>query len=145
MSGDERERLLARQDAAFERLYGQLREASAGQADAAAKLESAVRIALAFVGENREEARLLLLDVLGGEPELSLRILGYHQRLAGLMREQCEARGRMPLPEVTEQALIGGAAALIGTYVASGREADLAALEGELAEFLLRPYLGGVG
>jgi len=143
MSGDELARLLARQEAAFERLFDQLREASAGQPDSAAKLSSAVRTALAFAGENPEEARLLLRDVLGGEPELSMRIFGYHRRLAGLMREQCEARDRMSLPEVTEQALIGGAAALVGTYFARGREADLAGLEDELAEFLLRPYLGG--
>ncbi len=140
--GEERRLLLEQQGDTFESLFGQLREASAGQVGAAAKLECAIRIAVAFVSENPEQARMLLLDVVGGDPELSLPILEYHRRLAGLMREQSEGCGGPALSEVAEQALVGGAAALIGIRVAEGPEADLAGLEGELVDFLLRPYLG---
>lgn len=142
MTRDERELLEAAQDEAFERLFGQLREASAGEADSARKLAAAVEATLAFASERPEEARLLLIDLVGGEPELALRILGYHQQLASFMRSECEGRGRHQLPEVTEQALVGAAASLIGAHVATGRGDQLADLEAELVDFLLLPYAG---
>ena len=47
------------------------------------------------------------------------------------------------LPEITEQVLVGGIACLIGGALLDEDYERVAALEPELVEFLLTPYVGG--
>jgi hypothetical protein len=138
VSAGDRQRQLDAQDQAFEAFFGAVRDACSSEPDSAAKLRAAVAVVLEFVAASPEQARLLLLDVVGGDTELSLRVLAYHQRLASFMRAECEAQRK--LPALTEQALVGAAASLIGARVVSEREHQLPELEGELVEFLLLPY-----
>ncbi|MDX6623039.1 MAG: hypothetical protein QOE75_971 [Solirubrobacterales bacterium] len=136
--------MLAVQQSAFDWHLEALRRASAGQRDSGAKLRAAVEVTLGFASARPEEARLLLIETVGGDRELALRILDHYQRIATLMRAECKARaGGIPLPGLTEQALVGAAASLIGTRIATGRVNELAELEQELVEFLLLPYSGG--
>lgn len=144
MTEGDRERLLDAQQSAFEWLFEALRRATSKHRDSGAKLRAAVEVTLVFATARPQEARLLLVETVGSDRELGLRVLGYYQRIATLMRAECKAReAGPPLPGLTEQALVGAAASLIGTRVATGRMDEIPGLERELVEFLLLPYTGG--
>ena len=131
--------MLAAQESAFEWLFEALRTASAEQSESGAKLRAAVAVTLRFTADRPEEARLLLVETIGSDRELALRALDYHQRFASLMRSECEGT-EGPGPGLTEQALVGAAASLIGTCVATERLDELPDLEQPLVEFLQLPY-----
>ncbi len=139
MTETERERLFAAQESAFEWLFEALRTASAEQPEPGAKLRAVVAVALRFTADRPDEARLLLVETIGSDRELALRALDYHQRLANLMRSECKGAGGAG-PGLTEQALVGAAASLIGTCVATERMDELPDLEQPLIEFLQLPY-----
>jgi hypothetical protein len=127
--------MLAAQESAFEWLFEALRTASAEQAEPGAKLRAVVAAVLGFTADRPDEARLLLVETIGSDRELALRALDYHQRLANLMCSECKGPAAAG-PGLTEQALVGAAAALIGTCVATERMDELPELEEPRVEFL---------
>ena len=53
-----------------------------------------------------------------------------------------ERSGERPLPEATEEALVGGIVTLIVREISAGRTAQLEELLPDLVELALAPYLG---
>jgi hypothetical protein len=53
-----------------------------------------------------------------------------------------EHSGTRPLPEATEETLVGGIVSLIVREISAGRTADLEKLLPDLVELILAPYLG---
>ena len=50
--------------------------------------------------------------------------------------------GERPLPEATEETLVGGIVSLIVREISAGRTAELEKLLPDLVELILAPYLG---
>jgi hypothetical protein len=53
-----------------------------------------------------------------------------------------EHSGERPLPEATEETLVGGIVSLIVREISAGRTEDLEKLLPDLVELILAPYLG---
>jgi AcrR family transcriptional regulator len=140
---NKRECVRVAHEEAFDRLAGELFRACAAQSEWPAKVAAAVSVTIAFVVDRPEESQLLIVDALGADPALASRVLVSNDYLVGLLRngrEQCPQAAS--LPELTERALIGAASSVIGTRLLSGQADRLPALEPQLVQLMLMPYLG---
>jgi AcrR family transcriptional regulator len=110
----------------------------------------------------RVEAGLTaLLTLLAGEPPLATIVLaeglragrGIYDRYQAaveafvpLLREGApDPPGSAPVPPATDEAVVGGIAALLSRRVVAGETPDLARLIPEVLEFALAPHLGTEG
>jgi AcrR family transcriptional regulator len=99
-----------------------------------------------------------LLTLLAGEPALATIVLaeglragrGIHHRYQAavesfvpLLREGApDPPGAAPVPPATDEAVVGGIAALLSRRVVAGETEDLTRLIPEVLEFALAPHLG---
>jgi AcrR family transcriptional regulator len=140
---NKRECVLIAHEQVFDRLTGELVRACAGQSDWPAKVVAAVVATIDFAVRAPEEAQLLVLEALAPEPALALRVLASNDFLVGLLRngrEQCPRAAS--LPELTERALIGATASVIGHRLLCDQADRLPALAPQLVQLVLIPYLG---
>lgn len=102
-----------------------------------------------------------LVTLLAGEPPLATMVLaeglrggrGIYDRYQAavesfvpLLRDGApNPPGAAPVPPATDEAVVGGIAALLGRRVVAGEAADLAALLPDVLEFALAPHLGTEG
>lgn len=134
--------------AAHERAFGRLSKEIVGacrtQAAWPDRVAAAVARALAFAVVSPEDARLVVVAChTASEPKLASRGHAAHEKLADLLRagRQQTAVAHTP-PELTEQAVIGAAMAVVGARLLNGGAAGLPALGPELTQIILTPYLG---
>jgi AcrR family transcriptional regulator len=140
---NKRECVLIAHEAVFDRLAGELFRTCAAESEWPDKVAAAVGATIAFVVDNPEEALLLIVDAVAAEPALTTRVLAANDYLVGLLRsgrEQC--REAATLPDLTERALIGAASSVIATRLLSGQGDRLPALEPQLVQLMLMPYVG---
>jgi AcrR family transcriptional regulator len=140
---NKRECVLVAHEEAFDRLAGALFRACARGSEWSAQVAAAVRAAIDFAVERPEEAQLLVVDAVAADLTLAERVLASNDFLVGLLRN---GRERCPeaasLPELTERALIGAVSSVIGNRLLSGQADRLPALEPQLVQLMLMPYLG---
>jgi hypothetical protein len=102
-----------------------------------------------------------LLTLLAGEPPLATIVLaeglragrGIYDRYQGavegfvpLLREGApDPPGAAPVPQATDEAVVGGVAALLSRRVIAGETEDLTKLIPDILEFVLAPHLGTEG
>ena len=135
--------VLVAHEEVFDRFTGELFRACAEQSEWSAKVKAGVEATIAFSMKCPEEAQLLLIDPVAADPFLATRVLSSHDYLIGLLRngrEHCPQAGS--LPELTERALLGAAASVVGSRLLSGQADRLPALEPQLLQLMLMPYLG---
>lgn len=140
---NKRDCLRVAHEEAFDRLAGTIFRACAGVLEWPAKVAAAVAAAIRFAVESPGEARLLIFDAVGAEPELAARVLASNEHLVGMLRagrEHCPQAAM--LPELTERAMIGAATTIVGNRLMRGQADRLPALEPELVQLILIPYLG---
>jgi AcrR family transcriptional regulator len=140
---NKRECVLVAHEQAFDRLTGELVRACAAQPEWSTKVVMAIATTIAFAVRTPEEAQLLVLEALAADPVLAERVLASNDFLVGLLRngrEQCpQAAG---LPELTERALIGATASVIGHRLLCDQADQLPDLAPQLIHLILIPYLG---
>jgi AcrR family transcriptional regulator len=133
----------AAQEQAFDRLSGELRRACEAKSEWPAKVVAAIAVAIDFAVRIPEEAQLLLPQVVAAEPALVERAMACNDFFAGLLRSGREQSPRaVALPELTEQALIGGCVSMIATKLLTCQADLLPALASPLVQLVLIPYLG---
>jgi AcrR family transcriptional regulator len=135
--------VLVAHEAAFKRLLSQLLYASNAQQEWPLKVKAAIGASLHFAATEPDSARLLTLDALAFDTAVRRHILASRNHLAILLgagREQLPQG--LPLPEITERALIGGIAAIIAARLSDGAPSELPGLEPQLVELVLVHYLG---
>lgn len=131
--------------AAFAEALGSLRAAIATSCATRAWPENViagVRAAVEFAAASPAEAALLTVDGLAVEPELGPSLHAANDQLAAMLRGARDAASAEELPALTEQALIGGASAVIGAHLAGELGGSTAGLSAQLAQLILSPYLG---
>ena len=130
-------------EASFARFQVRVEEAYAGPPDWPLRMAAAIRAALEFAAADPVAANTLTNEALAaGRDGIARRerLLAYAGRALAAGREE---RPQGPaLPQLTEQALAGGIAALIAERLAGGHSAELPALAPEAIQFALTPYLG---
>lgn len=134
--------------AAFEALVGHLRElvaeAAAPEDGWPRKALAGLRAALAFLAAEPDLARLCLVEAPGAGPAAADRVNAAADEAAAALRSgRAErSRGERPLPDSTEDTVIGSLLSLLQRKVAAGEAVGLERLLPDCAAFALAPYLG---
>ncbi len=104
---------------------------------------AAARAALAFFAAEPDLARLCLVESRSAGPAVSARFAAAAAELAPLLAQgRAERAAERPLPESTEDSVIGALLSLAFRKVSAGEADRLEDLLPDCAEFILSPYLG---
>jgi hypothetical protein len=108
------------------------------------RVAAAIAASLAFAVESPSEAQLVVVAChTASEPKLASRGHAAHEKLADLLRAgRRQAEVAHAPPELTEQAVVGAAMAVVGTRLLAGEVDSLPLLAPELTQVILTPYLG---
>ncbi len=138
---NKRDCLIAAHEEAFEQLTARIFRACATQREWPLKVKAAIADSLAFMSEDPERARLLILDALAADLVVARRVLDSNAHLAALLQA-----GRRHSPDarlqsdVTEEAIVGAISSIASGRLLAGR--SLTDLEPQLVTFALAPYIG---
>ena len=141
--GDKLDCVFAAHERAFDRLSRGIVEACRSEMAWPDKVAGAVSSSLEFAVRSPDEAQLIVVAChTATEPKLASRGHAAHEKLADLLRGgRRHAQVDSP-PELTEQAVIGAAMAVIGARLLARQVEELPELEPELVQIVLAPYLG---
>jgi AcrR family transcriptional regulator len=133
--------------AAFEVLAGHVRELAAEAVepipDWPHQAVAAARAVLVFLASEPDLARLCLVESQSAGPAVAARFHeAVHEAVPLLERGRAERQRDRPLPDSTEESIIGALVSLAGRKVAAGEAEQLEDLLPDCAEFILSPYLG---
>jgi AcrR family transcriptional regulator len=135
--------------AAFEVVVAHLRElvaaAVAPEPDWPLEAIAGTRAVLGFLASEPNLARLLLVESRGAGPAVAARFGEAVAELVPLLRlGRKERRGEegRPLPDSTEDSVLGSLVSLAFREVAAGKAERLEELLPECVEFVLSPYVG---
>ena len=136
--------ILAAHEMALGRFERTVRTACKAQQSWESGVSAAVAAGLEFAARSPAEARLILLaSHTVSEPERMEAARNAHGKLAELLRE---GRGRDggdgEPPELTETALVGAIAAIVGEHLCEGETEGLQQLGPQIVQLILAPYLG---
>lgn len=138
-----RQCLSAAYDAFIARLIDEARESIDQDQEWPLQVREAVAAGLEFVSETASRARFFAVDALEAGPLILERYMSAIERGVPLLRA---GRAHYPdaggLPNLIEPVLIGGVACLVSGTLLKEEHDGLTALEAELVEILLSPYLG---
>jgi AcrR family transcriptional regulator len=134
---------LAAYDAGVARLRVQVLVACRDRDSWAGGICSGLAAALTGLSTDPAQANLLLVEGLRAGPGVYGR---YQEAVASFvahLRDGAPSRGGADgPPEITDEAVVGGIASLLGRRVSAGEAGRLRRFFPELAEFALSPYLG---
>jgi AcrR family transcriptional regulator len=136
--------VLAAHAAAVERFKQAISGAGASQEDWPVVAAAAVAAALDFTAEHPAEVELLLAAAhVASEPKLSRRGVAAQQELVALLRSgRRHCSGASTPLDLTEQAIVAAAMAVVGARLAHGESDRLGELRPELVQLVLTPYVG---
>ncbi len=135
--------LVAAQDAFLERLWTDALTACEAAGEWPGKVRAALGAVLASLVEASTLARVFWVEATAASFAAAERQFGALERFAALLRDGRRHYPRAAaLPAPTELVLIGGVASIVGAHLLAEDPAALPALEPELVETLLVPYLG---
>lgn len=137
------EGLLAAQQAFFDRLWLDVAGACEEDREWPARVRNALSAVLATLVEASGVARVFVVEAAAASLAAAERQLALMERFARLLGE---GRRHYPvaagLPEATERALVGGVASIVSGHLLMEDTESIPAIESQLLELLLIPYLG---
>jgi AcrR family transcriptional regulator len=102
-----------------------------------------LRALIAFLAEDPELARLFLVDSVTAGPAVAERFREKIDAFVPLLQPgRAERDNPRPLPDSTEESLIGALVSMLSRSLAFGDGAALPTLLPDFIEFILMPYLG---
>jgi len=133
--------------AAYEMIAEHLRKSMGAATEVFDEWPQKVRAALAtmlrFLSAEPELARVYAFEPVAAGGEISARHRASMQGLMKILKAGRPAHpGEHPLPDVTEETLVGGIFSLIIREIIAGRTEQLERLLPDLVELTLTPYLG---
>lgn len=135
--------------AAFEVVVAHLRElvaeAVAPEPDWPRRAIVGTRAVLGFLAAEPDLARLLLVESRGAGPAVAARFAEAVAELIPLLRmgrKERRVEAERPLPESTEDSVLGSLVSLAHRKVAAGEAERLEELLPQCVEFVLAPYVG---
>jgi AcrR family transcriptional regulator len=135
--------LLAAHEDITERFIGLMVRACSSESEWPLKIRAAISAAIDFAMAEPDQAQLLTVDALSSNVDMARRVLAIGDHLAALLKAGREqAAPGVELPELTEKALVGMISAIVGSRLINGEAETLAALEPQLVELTLIPYVG---
>jgi AcrR family transcriptional regulator len=107
------------------------------------KVRASLGTMLSFLAGEPDLARVCMIEPVAAGGEIAARYRATMQSFAAILRAGRPEHGSTrPLPEATEETLVGGIAALIVREINAGRTEQLEELLPDLVELTLAPYLG---
>jgi len=107
------------------------------------KVRAALATMLRFLAGEPELARICMIEPVAAGGEIAVRHRASMQALVEILKAgRPEHAGERPLPEATEETLVGGIVSLIVREISAGRTAELEELLPDLTELTLSPYVG---
>jgi AcrR family transcriptional regulator len=135
--------LVAAQDAFLDRLLLEVFAACEAPQEWAAKVRAALRVVISSLVEASTLARVFAVEATAASFAAAERQFAALEQFASLLHE---GRARHPraasLPSPTERVLVGGIASIVSEHLLAEDPGALSALESQMAETLLIPYLG---
>jgi AcrR family transcriptional regulator len=135
--------LIAAQDAFLDRLWLDVVGACDTPAEWPLKVRAALRAALSSLVEASALARVFAVEAAATSLAAAERQFAALDRFATLLRD---GRRHFPaaasLPDTTERALVGGIASIVSGHLLVEDPQAIPALEGQLVELVLMPYVG---
>ncbi|HWW67525.1 MAG TPA: TetR/AcrR family transcriptional regulator [Solirubrobacterales bacterium] len=133
--------------AAYEMVADHIRDSMQAAAGAFEEWPQKVRAALAtmlhFLAGEPALARLCMIEPVAAGGEVAARHRVSIQGFVEILKAgRPEHSGERPLPEATEETLVGGIVSLIAMEINAGRAEKLEKLLPDLVELTLAPYLG---
>lgn len=134
---------LAAYEMVVDRLLDSMRAAAASFEEPPRQLRAALATMLRLFAAEPDLAQLCLVESVAAGGEVAVRHGQTMQRLASLLRAaRPESPDGHPLPELTEETLVGGIASLIGRELNAGRAEQLEGLLPELVAVVFTHYVG---
>jgi hypothetical protein len=120
-----------------------MRAAAESFGDWPQQVRAALGTMLRFLASEPELARLTMIEPVAAGGEIAARHRTSMQGFVAILKAgRPEHSGERPLPEATEETLVGGIVSLIVREISAGRTAELESLLPDLVELILAPYLG---
>jgi AcrR family transcriptional regulator len=134
--------------AAYDMVADHIRASMRAAAESFEEWPQQVRAALAtmlrFLAGEPELAQLVMIEPVAAGGEIAARHRASMQGLVEILKAgRPEHSGSRPLPEATEETLVGGIVSLIVREISAGRGERLEELLPDLVELTLAPYVGG--
>lgn len=107
------------------------------------KVRAALATMLRFLAGEPELARICMIEPVAAGGEIAARHRASMQGFVEILKAgRPEHSGERPLPEATEETLVGGILSLIVREITAGRTEQLENLLPDLVELTLAPYVG---
>jgi hypothetical protein len=128
---------------ALARLQGRIEAACTGEPDWPRQIAAGINAAFEFARTEPDSARVLTVEARarGGDGFDPYARMIFHFGSYLLPGRELSPDGGL-LPEITEQALVGGVATMIAQRLGDGRRAELPEVRAEATQLLLTPYIG---
>ena len=134
---------LAAYDMVADHIRASMRAAAESFGDWPQQVRAALATMLRFLAAEPELARLTMIEPVAAGGEIAARHRASMQGFVEILKAgRPEHSGERPLPEATEETLVGGIVSLIVREISAGRTAQLEELLPDLVELILAPYLG---
>jgi AcrR family transcriptional regulator len=134
---------LAAYEMVTEHIAAAMKAAAESFEDWPEKVRAALATMLSFLAGEPELARLCMIEPVAAGGEIAARHRASMQGLVEILKAgRPEHGGRRPLPEATEETLVGGIVSLIVREISADRADRLEALLPDLVELTLTPYVG---
>jgi len=134
---------LAAYEMVAEHIAASMRAAAEAFEDWPQQVRAALATMLRFLAGEPELARLVMIEPISAGGEIAARHRSSMQGLVEILKAgRPEHAGEHPLPEATEEALVGGIVSLVIREISAGRTEQLERLLPDLVELTLAPYVG---
>ena len=134
---------LAAYDMVADHIRASMRAAAESFSDWPQQVRAALATMLRFLAAEPELARLCMIEPVAAGGEIAARHRASMQSFVAILKAGRPEHSRSrPLPEATEETLVGGIVSLIVREISAGRTAELEQLLPDLVELILAPYLG---
>ncbi|HEU4906349.1 MAG TPA: TetR/AcrR family transcriptional regulator, partial [Solirubrobacterales bacterium] len=134
---------LAAYEMVAEHIAASMRAAAESFEDWPQQVRAALATMLRFLAGEPELARLCMIEPVAAGGEIAARHRASMQSLVEILkRGRPDGGDRRPLPEATEETLVGGIVSLVVREISAGRTEQLESLLPDLVELTLAPYVG---
>ncbi|MEX0972674.1 MAG: TetR/AcrR family transcriptional regulator [Solirubrobacterales bacterium] len=134
---------LAAYEMVADHIAASMRVAAESFEDWPQQVRAALATMLRFLAGEPELARLCMIEPVAAGGEIAARHRASMQGLVEILKAgRPEQGGRRPLPEATEETLVGGIVSLVVREISAGRAEQLESLLPDLVELTLAPYVG---
>jgi AcrR family transcriptional regulator len=133
---------LAAYEMVAEHIAASMRAAAESFEEWPQKVRAALATMLRFLAGEPELARVCMIEPIAAGGEIAARHRASMQGLVEILKAGRPEHGGRPLPEATEETLVGGIVSLVVREISAGRAEKLEELLPDLVELTLAPYVG---